>query len=145
MEQCCTVLDQDEFHSFVIVSQHSPPFFFPPPFITPSPSHTWTVQEVHEFLKQEYLSSRKSHLEVFDFLASDGGKPRSWKEIAAACSGNYDPNSPSFRNNIMTKLKSFELIEYINGESAKNKNYGERIVQLTEKCYPHGRPNSKTG
>ena len=89
---------------------------------------------------KETLLKRSSHNEVFDFLVSKNGKPQSWSNIAAACSGKYDPNSLSFRNNIMSPMKSAGVIEYIDDASAKNKNYADRVVQLTDMCYPHGRP-----
>ena len=96
-------------------------------------------QEAQEYIKETFLSSRKSHLEIFDFMVADN-KPHSWQEIADACSGSYDANSLSFRNNIMSKLLStFGVLEYVDEGSAKNKNYAERMVQLTDMCYPHGR------
>mmetsp|Transcript_33186 Transcript_33186/g.80520 ORF Transcript_33186/g.80520 Transcript_33186/m.80520 type:complete len:206 (+) Transcript_33186:567-1184(+) len=98
-----------------------------------------TNKDAQEYIKETYLSSRKSHQEVFDFLAKDH-KPHSWREIGEACSGRYDSDSVSFRNNIMTKLIStFGIVKYVDEASAKNKNYSERQVQLSDMCYPHGR------
>jgi hypothetical protein len=94
-----------------------------------------TNEEVQQHLK-ETLLNRKSHLEVFDFLAMDG-KPHTYAEIAAACSGNYDPNSASFSNNIMSKMRSCGVIEDVD-KSSKIK--AERTVQLSDLCFPFGRP-----
>lgn len=94
-----------------------------------------TNEEVQQHLKESMLN-RKSHLEVFDFLVKDG-KPRTYAEVAAACSGKYDPNSLSFSYNIMSKMRSSGLVEDVD-KSSKIK--AERTVQLTDMCFPFGRP-----
>ena len=97
-------------------------------------AHT-TNEEVQEHLK-ETLLSRKSHLEVFDFLAKDG-KPHTQDECAKACTTTYDANSLSFANNIMSKMRSSGLLEDVDKTS---KIKAERTVQLTDMCFPFGRP-----
>ena len=94
-----------------------------------------TNEEVQEHLK-ETLLSRKSHIEVFDFLVQDG-KPHTYAECAAACSGDYDPNSLSFNNNTMTKMRGCGILENVDTSS---KTKAERTVQLTDMCFPFGRP-----
>jgi hypothetical protein len=94
-----------------------------------------TNKEVQDHIK-ETLINRKSQVEAFDFLAQDG-QAHTYAEIARACSGKYDPNSPSFSNNIMSKLRSAGVVENVD---TSNKLKAERTVRLTDMCYPHGRP-----
>ena len=94
-----------------------------------------TNEEVQEHLK-ETLLSRSSHKEVFDFLVKDG-MPHTFAECAAACSGKYDPNSASFSNNILSKMRSCGVMENVDTSS---KTKAERTVQLTDMCFPFGRP-----
>lgn len=97
--------------------------------------HT-TNEDVQQHLKETILKNKKSFVEVFDFLVQDG-KPHTYDEVAKACSGDYDPTSLSFSNNIMSKMRSCGIIETVD-KSSKSK--AEWTVQLTDMCFPFGRP-----
>ncbi|KAL3935884.1 MAG: hypothetical protein SGARI_002785 [Bacillariaceae sp.] len=97
-------------------------------------AHT-TNEEVQEHFKETMLT-RKSHLEIFEFLVKDG-KPHTFAECANSCSTTCDAASASFNNNIICKMRSSGLLEDVD---KSGKSRAERTVQLTDMCFPFGRP-----